>query len=170
MSATSLVHRSLRRVRQRASHAALSQDVSRVPAPPVRSRPGRLDAIIVPASRPASFLQPAINLAAQLGVLLVALCSNQTRADQVAERVSTSPGARAVVVEIPEYWGHPKFPTRDIQPSIQECERRPSKRPKRETQYRPLAGALAWLEQDRFLGRRHHDLSNRQHRAPRGAT
>jgi hypothetical protein len=107
----SLVHRSLKKVQQQASHAALSQDVSGVPAPPVRSRPGRLDAIIVPASRPASCLQPAINLAARLGVLLVVLCSKQTRADQVVERVSTSPGARALVVEIPENWDHPKFPT-----------------------------------------------------------
>ena len=79
-----------------------------------RCDPGlaRLDAIIVPASRPASCLQPAINLAARLGVLLVVLCSKQTKAEQVAERVSTSPGARALVVEIPEDWDHPKFPTR----------------------------------------------------------
>ena len=62
MSATSLAHRSLKKVQQRASHAALSQDVSRLPAPSVRSRPGRLDAIIVPASRPPSCLQPAIEL------------------------------------------------------------------------------------------------------------
>jgi hypothetical protein len=76
----------------------------------MRSRPGRLDAIIVPASRPASCLQPAIKLAAQLGVLLVVLCSKQTRADQVADWVSTSPRARALVVDIPKGWGHPKFP------------------------------------------------------------
>jgi hypothetical protein len=112
VSATSLVHRPLRRVQQRASHAALSRDVSTVPAPPARSRLGRLDAIIVPASRPASYLQPAINLAARLGVLLVVLCSKQTRGEKVAERVSASPGARALVVEIPENWNHPKFPTR----------------------------------------------------------
>jgi hypothetical protein len=51
-------------------------------------------------------------LAARLGVLLVVLCSKQTRAEQVAERVSTSPAARALVVEVPEKWSHPKFPTR----------------------------------------------------------
>ena len=112
MSAVSLAHRSLKRVQQRASHAALSQDVSRMPAPSVRSRPGRLDAIIVPASRPAFCLQPAINLAARLDVLLVVLCSKQTRADHVAERVSSSPGARAIVVDLPKTWRHPKFPTR----------------------------------------------------------
>jgi hypothetical protein len=112
VSATSLAHRSLKKVHQRASHAALSQDVSRVPAPPVRSRPGRLDAIIVPASRPASCLQPAISLAARLDVLLVVLCSKQTRADHVSERVSSSPGARALIVDLPKNWRHAKFRTR----------------------------------------------------------
>ena len=29
----------------------------------------------------------------------------------IAERASTSPGLRALVVEIPENWGHPDFPT-----------------------------------------------------------
>jgi len=43
--------------------------------------------------------------------LLVILCSKQTKADQVAERVSTSPGARAIIVEIGTSWEHPKFPT-----------------------------------------------------------
>ena len=66
-------------------------------------------------------LQPAINLAAQLGVLLVVLCSKQTRAEQVAERVSTSPGARALVVEIPEDWSHPKFPTRTSSQAFREA-------------------------------------------------
>jgi hypothetical protein len=50
-------------------------------------------------------------LAAQFGVLLVVLCSKQTKAAQVAKWVSTSPGARALVIEIPENWGHPKVPT-----------------------------------------------------------
>jgi hypothetical protein len=113
VSAASLLSsRSLKKVQHRASHAALSQDVSRVPAPSGRSRPGRLDAIIVPASRPASCLKPAIELSARLGVLLVVLCSKQTRGEQVAERVSTSPGARALVVDIPQNWTHPKFPIR----------------------------------------------------------
>jgi hypothetical protein len=102
---------SLKGVQQRASHSALCRDMSRVPAPRLGSRAGRLDAIVVPASRPATHLEPAIDLAARLGILLVVLCSKQTGADQVAERVSTSPGLRALVVEIPENWGHPEFPT-----------------------------------------------------------
>jgi glycosyltransferase involved in cell wall biosynthesis len=102
---------SLKGVQQRASHAALCRDMSRVPAPLGGSRAGCLDAIVVPASRPATHLEPAINLATRLGVLLVLLCSKQTRADEIAERASTSPGLRALVVEIPESWGHPDFPT-----------------------------------------------------------
>jgi hypothetical protein len=71
-----------------------------------------LDAIIVPASRPASFLQPAIELAAFLGVFLVVLCSRQTKIDQVAGRVARTPGARSLIVRIPDRWNHPDFPTR----------------------------------------------------------
>ena len=113
MSAASLAsRRSVKNVEQRTSHAALSQDVSETPAPPIRSRSSRLDAIVVPASRPASCLKPAIKLSALLGVQLVVLCSKQTNGKQVADRVSTSPGARALIVEIPEKWSHPKFPTR----------------------------------------------------------
>ena len=113
--------RPLRQVRQRASHTALFQDVSGSPAPPVESGSGRLDAIVVPASRPASHLKPAINLAAELGVSLVALCSKQTRGEQVEKRVSASPGARALVVEIPENWDHPNFPTRTSSRSFKEA-------------------------------------------------
>lgn len=112
MSAARLTSpQSVRNVGQRTSHAALSRDVSRTPAPAVRSRSGRLDAIVVPASRPASCLKPAIRLSAQLGVQLVVLCSKQTKREQVAERVSASPGARALIVEIPDGWSHSEFPT-----------------------------------------------------------
>ena len=104
--------RSLRSVRQRASHARLYQEVSRSPAPPVRSRRGRLDAVIVPASRPASFLQRTIEMSASLGVLLVVLCSKRTKVKHVAQRVSKTPGARSLIVKIPNQWSHPKIPTR----------------------------------------------------------
>jgi hypothetical protein len=103
---------SLKKIQQRASHAHLSQDVSQMPAPPLRSRRGRLDAVIVPASRPAFALQPAIELTAFLGAFLVVLCSKQTKAEQVAQRVATTPGARALIIQIPETWTHSEFPTR----------------------------------------------------------
>jgi hypothetical protein len=101
----------IKKIQQRASHAHLSRDVSQSPAPPLRSSRGRLDALIVPASRPASFLQPVIGLSALLGVHLVVLCSKQTRVEQVADRVSKSPGARSLIVEVPNGWSHPGIPT-----------------------------------------------------------
>jgi len=103
---------SLKRVTQRTSHAHLSRDVSGSPAPPTKSRSGRLDAIIVPASRPASFIQPAIDLAAWLGVILVVLASKQTRVEHVAQRVANTPGAKCLIVPIGKDWTHPIFPTR----------------------------------------------------------
>jgi hypothetical protein len=71
---------------------------------------GRLDAVIVPASRPASFLQPVINLTACLGVVLVVLCSKQTRVEQVAKRVASTPAARSLIIQVPDGWTHSRFP------------------------------------------------------------
>jgi hypothetical protein len=53
-----------------------------------------------------------IELAAYLGVLLVVLCSKQTKVEQVARRVARTPGARSLIVPIPDNWKHPNFPTR----------------------------------------------------------
>lgn len=99
-------------VMQRASHIHLSRDVSQSPAPALRSKRARLDAIIVPASRPAGSLQRTIELSAFLGVLLVVLCSKRTRFQDISDRVSKTPGARALVIEIPPDWTHPGIPTR----------------------------------------------------------
>jgi hypothetical protein len=72
---------------------------------------GRFDAIIVPASRPASSLQPLIKLSAGLRTLLVVLCSKRTSADEVAAQVSRS-GAMALVIEMSDLWTHPGIPNR----------------------------------------------------------
>ena len=104
--------RSLSRVAQRTSHAHLSVDVSKAALPANGSRSGRLDALIVPASRPASLLQPVIDLAAAVDVLLVMLCSRQTRPEQVAQRVAKTPGSRCLLVPIAEEWTHPAIPLR----------------------------------------------------------
>lgn len=106
------------RVRQRTSHANLVLDRSTAPPSPVRSGSRGLDAIIVPASRPASFLQSAIDLAAGLDVLLVVLCSRQTKVEQVAQRVAATPGARALIVPVPTSWTHGYFPTRTSDPAF----------------------------------------------------
>jgi glycosyltransferase involved in cell wall biosynthesis len=101
----------LRSIRQQPSHAHLSRDVSRLPPPPLRSRRARLDAIIVPASRP-SCLQRTIELSAFLQAHLVVLCSRDAKVDNVVEQVSKSPGAKSLVVEISESWNHPGLPGR----------------------------------------------------------
>lgn len=65
------------------------------------ARSGRLDAVIVPTSRPASTLTGLIRSAAWHGAVLVVLCSGLSRVDQVADRVSRVPGARALIVDVP---------------------------------------------------------------------
>jgi hypothetical protein len=111
-SATASLKWSAKRVTQQTSHVHLSTDATRWPAPPARSTNARLDAVIVPASRPASFLQPVIELTAGLGVMLVVLCSKQTRLEQVAKRVASTPGAKCLIIPIPEGWRHSQFPSR----------------------------------------------------------
>jgi hypothetical protein len=113
-------NRSLRRIHQRASHAYLCQKALRSPPPLVRSS-RRLDAVIVPASRPASALQPTIELAAWLDIPLVVLCSKQTKIEQVAQRVSKIPRAKTLVVSIPDEWKHPMFPARTSAESFQRA-------------------------------------------------
>jgi hypothetical protein len=114
--------RSLSKVQQQASHVHLCEDLSQSPVPPLRSRRGRLNAFIVPASRPAPCVQPAIELAASQGVLLVVLCSKQTRIEHVAELVSKSPGARSLVVQVPEVWTHPEIPARTSNPAFKTAQ------------------------------------------------
>jgi hypothetical protein len=48
-------------------------------------------------------LQPAINLAAYLGVLLVVMCSKQTKIDQVAKWVAGTPGTRSLIASLPKW-------------------------------------------------------------------
>ncbi|TDO50742.1 hypothetical protein EV643_104239 [Kribbella sp. VKM Ac-2527] len=78
------------------SHASLLRGVSAISPPPSSSR---LDAIVVPASRPN--LQRVIALSAVLSVPLVALCSRLAKAEKVAERVEATFGARALIVDVP---------------------------------------------------------------------
>jgi hypothetical protein len=87
-------------VRQLYSHARLMRNAPITSAPPDRSSRGRLDAIVVPATRPASALTGIITLAAQLETLIVVLCSRQTRVDQVAERINRVMGARGIAVQV----------------------------------------------------------------------
>jgi hypothetical protein len=118
---------SLGKAKQRATHAHLSRDVSLSPAPPLRSRRAHLDAIIVPASRPASFLRRTVELSAVLGAFLVVLCSRQTKVEDVAKRVARTPGACSLIVQIPDGWNHTEFPTRSSADKFQDaCANRSS--------------------------------------------
>jgi hypothetical protein len=94
-----------RQMKHGPSHAALLHDVSAATtAPAARSR---LDAIVVPAARPASALQDVIALSVELSVLLVILCSRQAQVEQVVRRVEKNFGARALVIEVPENYQPP---------------------------------------------------------------
>jgi len=102
----------LNTVQQLTSHADLFQDVSRSPAPPASSRRGSLDAVIVPASRPAEHLEPLLQLATSLSVPVVILCSKKARADQVEKLVATKRGARSLIVQMPDPWTYSGLPAR----------------------------------------------------------
>jgi hypothetical protein len=98
-----------KKVHQRASHSRL---LRKVVEPPIATRPSRLDAIIVPAARPASSFGRLIDLSARLGTMLVVLCSRHTRVAHVAERVAATPGARALVIDVPPDFRLASAPTR----------------------------------------------------------
>lgn len=96
-------------VRQLSSHGHLYDD------PPFtllsgsgRTRRDRPDAIVVPATRPASALELLIDIAANLRTELVVLCSGQAAVGQVAARMGRRVGARGIVARIdhgPEPFG-----------------------------------------------------------------
>ncbi|MEU4193141.1 hypothetical protein AB0E69_14675 [Kribbella sp. NPDC026611] len=86
-----------RAIKHGPSHASLLRDVSATNVSPARSK---LDAIVVPAGRPASALQEVITLSANLGVPLVVLCSLQAQVEHVRQRVEDTFGARALVVDV----------------------------------------------------------------------
>jgi hypothetical protein len=83
---------------QYATHDGLIEP-SCPPAPSVR--PG-LDAIIVPAARPAKNLRTAIGLAAETGARLIVLCSFNTHAGEVRALLAEHTLPDAAVVEMPQ--------------------------------------------------------------------
>jgi hypothetical protein len=79
-------------------------------APPAAS-PGTptLDAIIVPASRPADNLGRAITLARAADCQLILLCSRQTRAGDVSQLLATRSFDQATVIDLPDGYRHDLF-------------------------------------------------------------
>ena len=68
-----------------------------------------LDAIVVPASRPAVNLDHAITLARKLSCQLVVLCSLNARASEVNELLALRNFTRAIVVDLPDGYVLPKL-------------------------------------------------------------
>jgi hypothetical protein len=74
---------------------------------PVAPSSGRiLDAIIVPASRPALHLDHAITLARAAQCRLVVLCSRQARAGEVSQLLASRSFGQGAVIDIPPGYGH----------------------------------------------------------------
>jgi hypothetical protein len=92
------------------SHASLIQQVTS----PVRST-ASLDAIIVPAARPAKYLTTAISLAQAAGCHLIVLCSLRARPEEVQALFAAKNFSRGVAVKLPTRYSHDllKFETSD---------------------------------------------------------
>ena len=97
-------------VRQHETHREL---VGRPARPSAADSPGILDAIIVPASRPAVNLDHAVTLARAAGCLLVVLCSHEARPDEVEAFLAKRSFRKAIVIDLPAGYAHPllKFST-----------------------------------------------------------
>jgi hypothetical protein len=90
-------------IRQRETHRQL---VGRVLPTALKSRWTALDAIIVPASRPAPNLHHAITLAKAVNCCLVVLCSRQARAAQVNALAAANRFRRVAAVDLPPGYSH----------------------------------------------------------------
>jgi hypothetical protein len=97
-----------RRLQQRAQHHVTHLSLlASTRANLVGTRPPSLDAIIVPASRPAANLDHAVTLARALHCQLVVLCSLQARASDVQDLLASRNFDQAVVVDLPPDYSHP---------------------------------------------------------------
>ena len=94
---------------QYATHAGLIGP-SRPPAP---SAGAGLDAIIVPAARPAKNLQTAVGLAAETGARLIVLCSLRADTDEVRGVLAEHKLRDAAAVEMPRRCS--QWPLRDFE-------------------------------------------------------
>lgn len=98
----------LGRPRQLARHDHLTRATLWHP-PSAAASTTRLDAIIVPATRHAHRLRPVIRLAALGETPLVVMASHRCDVEQVARLVADQPGAKALIISVPE-----KPPTADL--------------------------------------------------------
>ena len=97
------------RILQYSTHAELIEPS----CPPTPSVGVGLDAIIVPAARPAKNLQTAVGLATETGARLIVLCSFRTHADEVRALLAKNSLPDAAVVAMPRKRG--KWILRDFE-------------------------------------------------------
>jgi hypothetical protein len=76
---------------------------------------------VIPAARPASYLQHVISRSAVISVPLVILCSRQAQVSRIAERVRATFGARGLVIDVPEDYQLPQAPSRTSLPRFREA-------------------------------------------------
>ena len=98
-------------IRQHDTHRSLVGQ-----AEPATPRPGApvLDAIIVPGTRPAVYLDHAVTLARAAGCWLVILCSQQLRGADVKEFLAARSFSDAIVIDLPWGYSHPLFDFRGL--------------------------------------------------------
>jgi hypothetical protein len=90
-------------VRQHDTHREL---VGRLTRPSVAHSAGNLDAIIVPASRPAVNLDHAVTLARAAGCFLVVLCSHEAEPDEVEDFLASRSFRKGIVIDLPSGYAH----------------------------------------------------------------
>lgn len=69
-----------------------------------------VDAVVVPTARGATAVEAAARLAAELGAVLIALCSGRTRARDAHAVLSSVEGLRWHAVDVPPGFSHPMVP------------------------------------------------------------
>ena len=97
-----MVRRNSPLVRQKETHQHLVGHAR----PSIGHRRGRPDAIVIPASRPASNLDDAIRLAQAVSCILVVFCSRKAKAAELSELIAARRFNQAVVVDLPDGYNH----------------------------------------------------------------
>lgn len=90
-------------IQQHETHSTLARQARPQDAPLARLD---LDAIIVPASRPAEHLDHAVTLARAAGCWLLILCSQQLRSAEACEFLATRSFHKAKVIDLPPGYSH----------------------------------------------------------------
>ena len=97
-----MVHRVLPFIGQHQTHRQLAGRV----LPALGRRRAVLDAIIVPASRPARNLKHAVTLAKALNCWLVVFCSRRAVAEEVSVLAAARRFHRALTIDLPDGYSH----------------------------------------------------------------